>query len=193
MIVTAGFVLSTFTVYEAVPVLPALSLHVAVRVSAPSPLDVVVAVQWAVSIAEPGLDQCQVTTTSVLFQPLPFAAGSCVGAAVRSGDGDAPGEARLAAVAGLVGRADLERVRARGEARVAHRARARRGGAGVELAGDGVDAAAGVRGGEGERGRARGGRAGRVAGDRDRGLRLVDLDGVGSGRRTTRRSRSPCS
>ena len=81
VIATTGFVLSTLTVYDAVPVMPATFAQVAVSVSVPSPLDVLVVVQWPGSIAASAPDQCQVTTTSVLFQPFAFGAGAWVGAA----------------------------------------------------------------------------------------------------------------
>jgi hypothetical protein len=60
-------------------------LQVAVTtIDEPSPDDVDVVVQFALSIPEPpALSlQFQLTVTSVLFQPAPFAAGLRVGAAV---------------------------------------------------------------------------------------------------------------
>ena len=71
--VTVGAVLSTFTAYDALPMTPARSVHDALSVIAPSPLDVLLVVQSAGSIPAPVSDQFQVTTTSVLFQPFTFA------------------------------------------------------------------------------------------------------------------------
>ena len=60
---------------------PDVSAHEAVTVIVPSPLEGLVVVQWLVSIGALVADQFQVTRTSVLFQPLSFAAGSWIGAA----------------------------------------------------------------------------------------------------------------
>jgi hypothetical protein len=79
-----GFVLSTFTVWDALPVFPATSLHVAFRVSVPSPEEVELVVQFAASIPDPPAlsDQFHVTVTSVLVHPFVLAAGDWVGEAV---------------------------------------------------------------------------------------------------------------
>ena len=63
---------------------PARSLQVAVSVISPSPDEVLLMVQLAGSIPEPPVLSAQfhVTVTSLLFQPLAFAAGDCVGEAV---------------------------------------------------------------------------------------------------------------
>ena len=79
-----GFVLSTVTCAEALPVLPARSLHEPVTVIAePSPDDVVLVVHALVSMPEPPelSAQFQLTVTSVLFQPSALASGDCVGLA----------------------------------------------------------------------------------------------------------------
>src|SRR5581483_931117 len=79
--VSCGAVLSTLTATEALPVLPALSVHVAASVPMTSPLDMLLVAQLAVSMREPPLPslQFQVTVTSLLLQPALLAAGFCVG------------------------------------------------------------------------------------------------------------------
>src|SRR5947207_13883980 len=75
-----GGVLSTLTVEAPVPTLPAPSLHCALRVSTPSPLEALLAGQagsrpeLALKLA-PGSTQFQVTVTSEVFQPAALAAG----------------------------------------------------------------------------------------------------------------------
>src|ERR1700729_1343556 len=78
---TAGAVLSTFTVKLAVPTLPTSSVQLAVSVIVPSPLEVLWAGQLLGSIVENGSAQFQSTVTSLLLQPLAFAAGCATGLA----------------------------------------------------------------------------------------------------------------
>ena len=76
---SVGAVLSTFTEYEAFPVLPAKSLQVAVtEIAGPWPDETVLVLQLARSIPDPPAlsVQFQVTVTSVVFQPAPLAGGA---------------------------------------------------------------------------------------------------------------------
>src|SRR5690348_8612827 len=62
-----------------------MSEQVAVSViGLPSPVDVLLVVQASGSMPDPPAlsVQCQLTVTSVLFQPAPFFGGDCAGAAV---------------------------------------------------------------------------------------------------------------
>src|SRR5262245_46065065 len=79
-----GSVLSTLTVYEALPVLPARSLHVALRRRLPSPDDKVLAAQLVLSIPDPpGLSfQFHVTVASPMFHPAPLGRGDTTGNAL---------------------------------------------------------------------------------------------------------------
>ena len=63
----------------AVPTFPASSVQLAVSVIVPSPLEVLWVVQLLGSIVERGSVQFQSTVTSLLFQPLAFAAGCATG------------------------------------------------------------------------------------------------------------------
>ena len=96
--VTAGLVLSTLTVEDALPVLPATSLQVALSGRLPSPDETLLVVQLAVSIPEPPAlsAQFQVTVTSLLFQPAPLAAGDRAGLAVGAMASSAPYNSALA-------------------------------------------------------------------------------------------------
>src|SRR4051812_17135162 len=81
LLVIVGLVLSRLTVTGSVAVLPALSVAVPVTGwSWPSVVTVWGAVQLAMPDRSPGSAQVKVTTTSALFQPLPFDSGasSCV-------------------------------------------------------------------------------------------------------------------
>src|SRR4051812_5675452 len=80
--VSAGAVLSTLRVRDAVPALPLRSAQIALSpIAGPSPEDVLDVVQLPESIPVPPLssDQFQVTVTSLLFHPPAFAAGDWVG------------------------------------------------------------------------------------------------------------------
>src|SRR5207249_3354565 len=76
-----GGVLSSLTVWDALPRLPALSLQVAVRVCTPSPLEVLLVVQLAASTPAAASVQFQVTVTSLVFQPAALAWGDRLGLA----------------------------------------------------------------------------------------------------------------
>jgi hypothetical protein len=73
---SAGGVLSTLTVVDAVPLFPATSKHVALNGIEPSPEEVDEVVQSVGSIEfGSAAIQFHVTVTSVLFQPAAFGAG----------------------------------------------------------------------------------------------------------------------
>src|SRR5262245_9950194 len=80
---SVGAVLSTLTLYVALPRLPARSAQFALRVCWPSPLDVLVVMQLAESMPLPAASsaQFQLTVTSLEFQPALLAAGDWLGLA----------------------------------------------------------------------------------------------------------------